>query len=62
VPSPEQLHTPYVGRNRALLELLEHGESEQAAVELEGYLDDSLAGLLAAGVAARTPAPRRERP
>jgi DNA-binding GntR family transcriptional regulator len=62
VPSPEQLHTPYVERNRALLTLLERGEPEQAAVELGGYLDDSLAGLLAAGRAARPPAPRRERP
>jgi DNA-binding GntR family transcriptional regulator len=48
VPSPEQLHTPYVRRNRALLTLLEQGEYERAAVELDGYLDDSLAALLAA--------------
>ena len=48
VASPEQLHAPYVHRNRALLALLERGEVERAAVELDGYLDDSLAELLSA--------------
>jgi DNA-binding GntR family transcriptional regulator len=46
--TPEGLHAPYVARNRALLDLLERGEVEQAATALDGYLDDSLAQLLAA--------------
>lgn len=46
--SPEDLHAPYVARNRALLALLERGEVEQAATALDGYLDDSLGQLLAA--------------
>jgi DNA-binding GntR family transcriptional regulator len=58
--SPAELHAPYVGRNRALLSLLERGEVEQAAHELDGYLDDSLAELLAAVSGRRTPAQRRE--
>jgi DNA-binding GntR family transcriptional regulator len=44
--SPRRLHQPYVGRNRALLELLEAGETERAAKELEEYLHDSQAELL----------------
>ena len=55
VASPEHLHAPYVGRNRALLALLEAGEVERAAAELDGYLDDSLAELLAAVREGRTP-------
>jgi DNA-binding GntR family transcriptional regulator len=55
VASPEQLHAPYVERNRALLTLLERGEVEQAADELDRYLDDSLAELLAAGEARQPP-------
>lgn len=58
VASPEQLHAPYVTRNRVLLALLAQGEVEQAARELDGYLDDSLAELLAA--VRRAPAQRRE--
>ena len=61
VSSPEQLHAPYVGRNRALLALLERGHVEQAARELDGYLDDSLAELLAAVGGRRTPVQREER-
>ena len=61
VSSPERLHAPYVGRNRALLALLERGEVEQAARELDGYLDDSLAELLAAVGGRPTPAQREER-
>ena len=60
VTSPEQLHAPYVGRNRALLGLLERGEVERAARELDAYLDDSLAELLAA-TGHRPPAQRQER-
>ena len=60
VASPEQLHAPYVGRNRALLALLERGEVERAATALDGYLDDSLAELLAAVRGRRAPAQRLE--
>ncbi|WP_299951712.1 GntR family transcriptional regulator [uncultured Modestobacter sp.] len=45
---PQRLHEPYVSRNRALLDLLAGGEVEQAAKELEAYLHDSEAELLAA--------------
>lgn len=44
--SPQRLHEPYVGRNRALLERLSAGDYAQAADELERYLEDSLAELL----------------
>jgi DNA-binding GntR family transcriptional regulator len=46
VASPQRLHEPYVGRNRALLELLRNGEFERAAKELEDYLEDSRTELL----------------
>jgi DNA-binding GntR family transcriptional regulator len=46
VASPQRLHEPYVGRNRALLALVAAGESERAAKDLEEYLQDSLAELL----------------
>jgi len=46
VASPQRLHETYVGRNRALLDLLTTGEFEQAATQLEEYLRDSLAELL----------------
>ena len=46
VDSPQRLHAPYLGRNRALLSLLDRGDTEQAAQELEIYLRDSLAELL----------------
>jgi len=46
VASPQRLHEPYVGRNRALLELLVVGEVERAAKELEEYLHDSQAVLV----------------
>jgi DNA-binding GntR family transcriptional regulator len=48
VASPQRLHEAYVGRNRALLDLLAADEFEQAATQLEEYLRDSLAELLAA--------------
>lgn len=44
--SPQRVHEPYVGRNRALLRLLVDGEFERAAKELEDYLEDSRAELL----------------
>jgi len=46
--SPQRLYEPYVSRNQGLLELLVAGESELAAKELESYLHDSEAELLAA--------------
>lgn len=46
--SPEQLHGPYLTRNRCLLELLVAGDVERAANELDDYLQDSQAELLAA--------------
>lgn len=48
VSSPKRLHEPYIGRNRSLLELLVASDFEQAAKELEEYLQDSQAELLAA--------------
>ncbi len=48
VASPQRLHEPYVGRNRGLLELLLAGDAARAAEDLEGYLRDSQAELLAA--------------
>ena len=46
VASPQRLHETYVGRNRALLDLLVAGEFQQAATQLEEYLHDSLSELL----------------
>ena len=60
VASPQELHQPYVSRNRALLELLAAGEHERAAEELEAYLHDSQDQLLHAvrrSRAARHPSP-----
>lgn len=48
VASPQELHEPYVSRNRALLDLLGAGEFERAAKELEEYLHDSQCQLLLA--------------
>ena len=48
VDSPQRLHEPYVERNRAILELVVAGETEQAATQLEGYLHDSQAELIEA--------------
>lgn len=48
VADPQSLHEPYLGRNRVLLELLDAGEVEQAAKELETYLHDSETLLLSA--------------
>ncbi|WP_411284342.1 GntR family transcriptional regulator [Lapillicoccus sp.] len=46
VASAQRLHEKYVARNRALLDLLAAGAFEQAASQLEQYLQDSLAELL----------------
>ena len=48
IATPQALHEPYIARNRALLALLEAGEHERAAAELNQYMLDSEAGLLAA--------------
>lgn len=40
--APEQVHGPYVTRNRALLDLISAGRTEAAARMLEEYLDVSL--------------------
>ena len=53
--SPEELHAPYVRRNRELLDLLVRGDYDRAAKELEGYLHDSQAQLLSAVRRSRTP-------
>ena len=62
VASPEELHRPYVTRNRALLDLLAGGEFERAAKELEEYLHDSQAQLLLAVRRTRTSRPTPESP
>lgn len=41
VASPQELHEPYVGRNRQLLALLDDGDFARAATDLEQYLHDS---------------------
>lgn len=48
VASPRELYESYVARNRHLLDLLTAGEFERAAAELDDYLHDSEAELLAA--------------
>ena len=60
VASPQELHAPYVSRNRALLDLLCAGDAERAAKELEEYLHDSQAQLLAAVRRTRAPASPEE--
>jgi len=44
--NPEVLYGPYVGRNRALLDLLVAGQAEEAAEDLGQYLRDSEEQLL----------------
>lgn len=46
VAEPRRLHEPYVRRNRRLLRLLERGELDRAAQELEDYLLESERQLL----------------
>lgn len=62
VASPEELHQPYVTRNRHLLDLLVRGEFERAAKELEEYLHDSQAQLLVAVRRSHPPAPTSQDP
>lgn len=57
VASPQELHEPYVRRNRELLDLLGAGQFAQAADELGRYLHDSEAQLLLAVRRARGAAP-----
>lgn len=44
---PRTLHEPFIGRNRALVELLVAGQVSEAAAALEDYLHDSREQLLA---------------
>lgn len=55
VASPQELHEPYIARNRMIVELLSAGDTEGAVIELQHYLRDSEARLLAAYRAAQTP-------
>jgi DNA-binding GntR family transcriptional regulator len=48
------MHEPYVGRNGHLVELLAAGETDRACAELDAYLRDAEAQILAA----LTPTPR----
>jgi DNA-binding GntR family transcriptional regulator len=62
IDNPRDLHQPFVARNARVLELLVDGDPVAAAAELEGYLRDSEAVVVAAmmaraGEAARVPAP-----
>ena len=57
VASPQELHEPYVRRNRELLDLLGAGQFAQAADELGRYLHDSEAQLLLAVRRSRRPDP-----
>ncbi|MGH8894092.1 MAG: GntR family transcriptional regulator [Actinomycetes bacterium] len=41
MPDPEDLHAPYVARNRQLAELVRAGETAAGAAELEAYLSDA---------------------
>ncbi|GAA2840380.1 GntR family transcriptional regulator [Kribbella solani] len=48
IAAPRELHEPYIGRNRALLELLEARKYDEAAADLHEYLLDSEHRILAA--------------
>ena len=54
IASPQALHESYVARNRTLLDTLRKGRFEDAALELDTYLKDSEAELLAAHRTRRT--------
>jgi len=64
--NPEVLYGPYVGRNRALLDLLvagqagQAGQAEEAAEDLGQYLRDSEEQLLSVYRAGRDAAPATE--
>ncbi len=55
VANPQEMHEPYIARNRVIVELLSTGDTEGGVIELQHYLRDSEARLLAAYRAARTP-------
>ncbi len=46
IATPQELHEPYIARNRGIFELLEERKYEQAADQLNIYLLDSEQGLL----------------
>jgi DNA-binding GntR family transcriptional regulator len=46
IATPQELHEPYIARNRGILELLRERQYEQAADQLQVYLLDSEKGLL----------------
>jgi DNA-binding GntR family transcriptional regulator len=46
IATPQELHEPYIKRNRGILELLSERKYERAADQLEQYLLDSEQGLL----------------
>ncbi|MDX6263231.1 MAG: hypothetical protein QOH84_4919 [Kribbellaceae bacterium] len=48
IATPQELHEPYIARNRGLLELLHERKYEEAADQLQIYLLDSEQGLLTA--------------
>ncbi len=58
--NPEVLYGPYVGRNRALLDLLVAGQVEEAAEDLGQYLRDSEEQLLSVYRADHYELPRAE--
>jgi DNA-binding GntR family transcriptional regulator len=43
---PGEFHEPYLLRNRSLVSLLQAGKSDEAAAELQAYLEDAEAQLL----------------
>jgi DNA-binding GntR family transcriptional regulator len=53
IAQPQELHEPYIARNRTLVELLEAGRYADAADELHQYLLDSEERILAAFRASR---------
>ncbi|MTH79053.1 GntR family transcriptional regulator [Paracoccus aestuariivivens] len=46
--SPEELHAPYIGRNREILQLLQDGQGAKAAALLDDYLTISERNLMSA--------------
>jgi DNA-binding GntR family transcriptional regulator len=46
IATPQELHEPYIARNRGIVELLEERKYERAADQLDVYLLDSEQGLL----------------
>jgi DNA-binding GntR family transcriptional regulator len=48
IATPQELHEPYIARNRGILELLDERKYQEAADQLNTYLLDSEQGLLQA--------------